>query len=54
VRNVSAVGNDRNLVALTGKALLVIDAEKGSIAHTLEGFGEPYFPVERRNPSPAD
>jgi len=38
----------KSLVALTSKALLAIDAEKGAIAHTLDGFDAPYFLVERR------
>lgn len=52
IRALHVIEGDRRLVALTSKALLVWDAEKGSLAHTVAGFDEPYILVERSKDAP--
>ena len=47
VRGLTPVA-DKNLIALTSKALLVIDADTGAISRLIDGFDEPYLLVERR------
>jgi hypothetical protein len=39
---------DKRLAALTSKSLLILDTEKGALAHAIDGFGDPYFLVQPR------
>jgi YVTN family beta-propeller protein len=50
IRNLLVLEREKRLVALTGKAVVVFDAEKGEIAHTIDGFNEPYILVQPGRP----
>jgi len=46
IRSLRVMEEQKQLVALASKSLVVIDADKGAVVHTIDGFDEPYILVQ--------